>query len=165
MRHENRKTQNSINKSITFIEDLCWLLDSQKNTNYTEVLSLLSDLKKSTPVLDAPTIDDLIGILPQLLTDKTLFTTNKTLAQFSDEILGIKILNWHKRSRFEMIGVIICTVQDSPEVAAGISSYVLSNIMNNKEEIRKYQKESEKANNQFLWNDAIHKIVEMDKHE
>ncbi|OUO76953.1 hypothetical protein B5F53_15375 [Blautia sp. An249] len=165
MKQERNKSKKDFNKAVSFIEDLCWLLDSQKNTNYSEVLKTISDLKEQSVKAIEPSTDDLIGILPQLLTDKALFTTNKSLAQFSDEILGIEILNWHKRSRYEMIGVIICKVQESPTIATGISKYVLTNIMLNKEQIREYQKEIEKSNNQFLWNEAIHKIVEMEKNE
>lgn len=165
MKYDSKKNQKDFNKAISFIEDLCWLLDSQKNINYSDILKLLSEIKENSNTPQKPTTDDLIGILPRLLTDKTLFTTNKSLAQFSDEILGIEILNWHKRSRYEMIGVIICKVQESPTIAAGISTYVLTNIMLNKEQIRKYQKETEESNNQFLWNDAIHKIVEMGRNE
>ena len=164
MKQDNKKRL-EFNRSLSFIEDLCWLLDSQKNISYTEILKILNEIKSNKKQLVPPSTDELIGILPQLLTDKTLFTTNKSLAQFSDEILGIEILNWHKRSRYEMIGVIICKVQESPQIASGISTYVLTNILQNKEKIRKYQKEIERENVQFLWNDAIHKIVEMDKHE
>lgn len=161
MKQDGKKNKMELNKSISFIEDLCWLLDSQKSINYSEILKILSEIKRNKNNLLVPSTNELIGILPQLLTDKTLFTTNKSLAQFSDEILGIEILNWHKRSRYEMIGVIICKVQESPQIASGISTYVLTNILQNKEKIRKYQKEKEKENAQFLWNDAIHKIVEM----
>ena len=62
-----------------------------------------------------------------------------------------------------MIGVIICKVQESPKIADGISKYLLTNILKNKDKIHNYQLEVEKSNNQFLWNDAIHKIVEMEK--
>lgn len=161
MRTDNKKNKRDIDKSINFIEDLCWLLDSNKNINYSEIIKILSELKennKNMSSIDAST-NDLVGILPQLLTDTTLFSTNKALAQFSLEVLGIEILNWHKRSRNEMIGVIICKVQESKEVSEGISAYVLSNILKNKEQFTKIQKESEATNNQFLWNDAIHMIV------
>ena len=81
------------------------------------------------------------------------------MAQFSNEILNIQILNWEKRSRNEMIGVIICRVQDNEEIRKGISSYLLSNILKNKNEFAEIQKKSEKEHNNFSWNDAIHDIV------
>lgn len=162
---ENKKTKKDFEKSINFLEDLCWLLDSGKKNNYNEIIKIIKDIKSNQnfSVVNANHFenkaDTLIGILPKLLTDTTLFDTNRALAQFSNEILGIDILNWHKRSRNEMIGVIICKVQASPEVRNGISAYLLSDILENKEKIKKLQKETENSNNQFLWNDAIHKIV------
>ena len=164
MKSDNKKSRKDFEKSINFLEDLCWLLDSGKNNNYVELLRIISDIKKgnehvlSAQLGQAP--DELIGILPQLLTDRSLFDTNHDLAQFSSEVLGIEILNWHKRSRNEMIGVIICKVQESEEIRNGISSYVLTNILQNKDQIKAIQKETANSNNQFLWNDAIHKIVE-----
>lgn len=163
MKKENKKSKRDLEKSISFLEDLCWLLDSGKKNNYTEIIKILSDIRENQENSISDQLgqkpDELIGILPKLLTDITLFDSNKSLAQFSNEILRIEILNWHKRSRSEMIGVIICKVQESEEVRNGISSYVLTNILNNKEEIKKIKKESENNNNPFLWNDAIHKIV------
>lgn len=163
MKSESKKSRKEFDKSINFLEDLCWLLDSGKNNNYGELIKIISDMRKSkentisTQLGQEP--DELVGILPRLLTDKSLFDTNSSLAKFSAEVLGIEILNWHKRSRNEMIGVIICKVQESEEIRNGISSYVLTNILQNKEKIKKIQKETEDSHNQFLWNDAIHKIV------
>lgn len=163
MKKEIQKNKRDLEKSINFLEDLCWLLDSSKRNNYGEIIKILSDIRinqeNSISNQFGQKPDELVGILPKLLTDTTLFDSNKALAQFSSEVLNIEILNWHKRSRSEMIGVIICKVQESEEVRSGISSYVLTNILNNKEEIKKIQKESENSNNPFLWNDAIHKIV------
>ncbi len=158
MKGESKKNRRDLEKALNFLEDLCWLLDSGKKNNYSEIIKLISDLKNNNSSLHNDT-EELVGILPKLLTDTTLFDTNRALAQFSDEILGVEILNWHKRSRNEMIGVIICKVQESAEIRNGISSYLLTNILENKEKIKKLQKETEDSNNIFLWNDAIHKIV------
>lgn len=162
MKIESKKNKRELEKSLNFLEDLCWLLDSGKKNNYSEIIKLLSDLKNNILSVNSSissNTEELVGILPKLLTDLTLFDTNRALAQFSDEILGIKILNWHKRSRNEMIGVIICKVQESSEIREGISSYLLADILKNKEQIKKIQKETEDSNHQFLWNDAIRQIV------
>lgn len=169
MKLENKKNRKEFEKSINFLEDLCWLLDSGKNNNYGELIKIISDMKKSHENTISNQLgqepDELVGVLPRLLTDKALFDTNNALATFSAEVLGIEILNWHKRSRNEMIGVIICKVQESEEIRNGISSYVLTNILKNKEQIKKIQKETKDSHNQFLWNDAIHKIVEEKSYE
>lgn len=163
MKLDTKKNKKEYARALNFLEDICWLLDSGKNINYSEVFKIISTMKNTAESSLSEQLgqepDELIGVLPRLLTDITLFDTNKTLAQFSSEVLGIDILNWHKRSRNEMIGVIICKVQESPDIRNGISAFVLSNILKNKEEIKKLQKETEDNDSPFLWNEAIHKIV------
>lgn len=160
---ESQKNKKGIEKTINFLEDLCWLLDSGKKNDYKQIAKLLSNIKltSSNPLASqlGQEPDELIGILPRLLTDKTLFNTNGTLAEFSSDVLGIQILNWHKRSRNEMIGVIICQVQEDDNVRKGISSFLLSNILKNKEKINNFRKETEQTSNKFMWNDAIQRII------
>ena len=155
-----KKNEHSYEDMINFIEDLCWLLDSKKDMNYADIPRMLRRMSKGNEKTAIELQkEDLVGILPQVLTDTDLFRSNKSLAQFSNEILNIQILNWEKRSRNEMIRVIICRVQDNEEIRKGISSYLLSNILKNKNEFAEIQKKSEKEHNNFSWNDAIHDIV------
>lgn len=148
---------------LGFIEDLCWLLDSKRNMNFADVAKIVDDMKKEEQINKKENIDqlseDIIGILPRLLVDTTLFGSNKMLNQFADEILGIEIKNWEKRSRNEMIGVIICEIQGSDNKKRGVSLYLLENILAKKEEISKFQKKNEAEKNPFRWNDVIHNIV------
>lgn len=150
-------------ETLDFIEDLCWLLDSKKNMNFAEAAKIVDDMKKEERSQKKENIEqlseDIIGILPRLLVDTTLFGSNKMLNQFADEILGIEIRNWEKRSRNEMIGVIICEIQGSYNKKRGVSLYLLENILKKKEEIFKFQKKNETEKNSFRWNDAIHQIV------
>lgn len=155
-----RKNEQTYEDMISFIEDLCWLLDSKKDINYAEIPKVLRKVfKTNRNTLKELDKEDLVGILPQVLTDKELFSSNKSLAQFSEEILNIQILNWEKRSRNEMIGVIICKVQESEKIRKGISTYLLTNILKNKDIIARIQKKNEMENSPFSWNDAIHDIV------
>lgn len=148
---------------LGFIEDLCWLLDSKRNMNFSDVAKIVDDMKKEEQIHKKENVnqlsEDIIGILPRLLVDTTLFGSNRMLNQFADEILGIEIKNWEKRSRNEMIGVIICEIQGSESKKRGVSLYLLENILEKKEEISKLQKKNEAEKNPFRWNDVIHQIV------
>jgi hypothetical protein len=148
---------------LGFIEDLCWLLDSKRNMNFSDVAKIVDDMKKEEQIYKKENVnqlsEDIIGILPRLLVDTTLFGSNRMLNQFADEILGIEIKNWEKRSRNEMIGVIICEIQGSESKKRGVSLYLLENILEKKEEISKLQKKNEAEKNPFRWNDVIHQIV------
>ncbi len=148
---------------LGFIEDLCWLLDSKRNMNFSDVAKIVDDMKKEEQIHKKENVnqlsEDIIGILPRLLVDTTLFGSNRMLNQFADEILGIEIKNWEKRSRNEMIGVIICEIQGSESKKRGVSLYLLENILEKKDEISKLQKKNEAEKNPFRWNDVIHQIV------
>jgi len=50
---------------------------------------------------------ELIGSLPSILIDKKKFPTNESIVKLAEKSLGINILNWKKRSRNEIIGVLI----------------------------------------------------------
>lgn len=158
---KNKKNNKNLQNSLNFLEDLCWLLDSKKNMDFSEIIKILQSQKEVKQCAKKNELgkEELIGILPKILVDTSLFKTNKALADFSREVLNIDILNWEKRSRNEMIGVIICKTLESKEVEDGISAYLLSTILDNKEKIRELRNENEKQHNPFSWNDAIQKIV------
>lgn len=152
-------------ESLGFLEDLCWLLESKKNLDFSEVVKTIKEMRNENKIninvkTEATKLEeDIIGILPKILVDTTLFQTNKSLSQFADEVLNIQIKNWEKRSRNEMIGVIICQIQDSNTKLKGVSSYLLENIYQNRDEFVNIQKNKGSENNPFSWNDAIHEIV------
>ena len=158
---EKNKNYKDMQKTISFLEDLCWLLDANKNMNFSEVIKVLETQKKGKTLAKDNEFgrEILVGILPKILTDASLFKTNKSLWEFSREVLKIDILNWEKKSRYEMIGVIICKILESKEIEEGISAYLLTTILDNKERIGEIRIEKEKQHNPFSWNDAIQKIV------
>ena len=45
MKLENKKNKKEFEKSINFLEDLCWLLDSGKNNKYGELIKISSNIK------------------------------------------------------------------------------------------------------------------------
>jgi len=58
--------------------------------------------------------NDLLGRLTTLLIKPKFFPSNSELVYFSQQHLGIKVPNWQKRSRREIIGVIIEEVYTLP---------------------------------------------------
>jgi hypothetical protein len=58
----------------------------------------------------------LVGVLPSFLMDGDLFPTNEDIVEFSQVVLGISLTRWQKKSRYEIVGQIVChTDQASPE--------------------------------------------------
>lgn len=161
MDKRSTKQNVDINTALSFVEDICWLIDAKRNMNFSEIPKILKkSIKDNDALSNYESAEGLIGILPTLLVDNMLFKTNKELYDFSNEMLGFEIKNWHKRSRNEMIGVIICEVEKSDKVKDKVFANLLTHIKNNKEKIKILQNENK--DNQFSWNDTIQKIVEMD---
>src|SRR5690606_27194321 len=55
----------------------------------------------------------LVGTLPSFLVDEELFPTNEDIAEFSVSILNIHIPRWQKKSKYELIGHIVCNVNEA----------------------------------------------------
>ena len=160
------KSNIEIDKALRFVEDICWLIDSQKDINFSEIPKLI----KKKCELNSSAIDynnknvvsELIGVLPSLLVDSTLFKVNKDLAIFSTEVLGIEIKNWEKKSKYDIIGNILCLIQESEKIDDRVLKDLLSSIMKNKEKIKQLQEQKQSTEHPFSWNETIQRIVEME---
>jgi hypothetical protein len=94
-----------------FLEELGWLLSSYPNLDFRALAS--TDLSSSERnfgrhVSKNPNIHFLIGVLPVIFTDETYFGSNEDISEFAREALGLAIARWEKRSRYELIGLIVC---------------------------------------------------------
>lgn len=154
-----KKISKNNQASFRFLEDLCWLLDSNKNIDYSKLAKQLNVFLASETKDADLNVTQLIGVLPSLLTDTKIFKTNRELVEFSEEVIDVDITNWTKKSRNEIIGIIICGVEQSPKLANGILENILPQILNNKDEIINIKRNKIVHNNNFSWNEAIQKIT------
>ena len=126
------------------------MLDSNKDINFKEASKTLKQWRNLMIHGECETNKveksySLIGVLPSLLKDKELFPNNAKLAQFSEEVLSLSILRWDKRSRNEIIGLIICEVEDTNKQRLHQMSQCVGNIMNHKEQVKNIQENEEKT--------------------
>lgn len=155
---ENMKVLDT-DKFINFLEELCWLLESNRNLNFKKNSELLHMLRKnmiSKSSNDDGLVYNLIGVLPTLLKDETIFSSNSSLVQFAQEVLSLNMPRWEKRSRNELIGLIICNVEEANRNRLETLAQLTQKLLNNKEKI----KDAIKQENIFSWNDTIQKIIE-----
>jgi hypothetical protein len=159
---QNKKRK--INQAINLIEDLSWLIDSKKTIDIKEVPALLRSLLESNVPASGsnkyespnPNKNYLIGILPNLFQDLDLFKTNLDLADFAENVLQIPVSRAEKRSKYELIGLIVCEVINLNE--SNLSNLVdaLSKLTGNIESLKKIKEAKKLAN--FSWNDAIQEL-------
>lgn len=149
-----------LNQAINFFEELSWLFDSKKNIDYKEATLLLRNLLESSSVSFSdrfsspnPNKNYLIGILPNLFQDSELFKTNVDLAEFAESILKITINRPEKRSRYELIGLIVCEVTNLNETDLTSLVDSLAKLAGSNEKLKQIKEAKKQAN--FSWNDAI----------
>lgn len=151
-----------VQQFINFFEELSWLLDSNKEINFKNASKFLKLCRNSfAHGITSNTSDayDLIGVLPSLLKDNEIFQNNSQLVQFAQEVLEINIPRWEKKSRNEIIGLIICEVEDVNKERLNILTQWAANILSNKSQVKDMQSKAKTLGNIFSWNETIQKLV------
>lgn len=148
-----------------FIEELSWLLDSYSKIDIKSALNLLDagikepiEAKKAIGNYQSsnPNKDFLVGVLPRLFNDQSLFPSNDDLADFALSILNIQIARYYKKSKFEIIGHIVCQVNNLND--EGLSKLVkaLGVIAGDDKKMKELINKRTKEN--FGWNAIIQEL-------
>lgn len=167
MANDNKK-KNSLEyerqQFFNFFEEMCWLLDSNKEINFKNASKYLKDCRNV--LMHGISNDDrstdeynLIGVLPSLLKDREIFQSNSQLVQFASEVLALDISRWEKKSRNEIIGLIVCEVEDVNKERLDTLIKWTHNILNNKNEVKNLQSKAKSTGDMFSWNETIQKLV------
>lgn len=151
---------------INFFEELSWLLDTNKDLNFKKASIFLREYRKFAvhgAIVSGTSSNayDLIGVLPSLLKDNEIFQGNTQLVQFAEEVLALDIPRWEKKSRNEIIGLIVCEVEDvnvNKERLDTLTKWA-ANILKNKTRVREMQSKAKTTGNLFSWNETIQKLV------
>ncbi|WP_141415216.1 hypothetical protein [Caenispirillum bisanense] len=111
-------------KFARFIEELHWLLESNRDIDFKYMLKpLLSPENHSNTksyrfdefMPDNPNKQMLVGVLPVMFSDERLFPNNEDIADFSATVLNAKIPRWEKKSKYEIIGHIVCHTAEADD--------------------------------------------------
>ncbi|WP_017754234.1 hypothetical protein [Calidifontibacillus oryziterrae] len=163
----NKKQEGEINKAINFLEEFIWLFESKRNFKFNEVPNILRELLddpvnigpvEKKYVSPNPNIHFLIGVLPRLFKDRSLFPLNSSIIQFANEVLDIDVSSNAKRSRIELIGHIVCETDNLSDSKLEKLVRALTQLTGDEEKLTKV-KEAQ-INNNFSWNETIQKLTE-----
>lgn len=164
-RSQNVSDETKVKYAIDFLEELSWLVDSKKSLKLSELPNILRDRLMTSKVEGTankyvspnPNIHYLIGVLPRLFQDAKLFSRNEEIAEFANEVLGIDISRVEKRSKYELIGLIVCEANmlDDNKLDNLVKS--LAVITRSSEKIKSLAKE--KSSVGFSWNETIRKLA------
>jgi hypothetical protein len=162
----NKNDQIALKKAINFIEELSWLLDSKKGIDLKNIVSMLQGTVSEKNTIESfakdyrspnPNKHFLIGVLPKLFQDTRIFPSNESIAKFAEEILSINVSRYDKRSKYELIGLIICEAESLSDKRLSNLVTALSQITDSEEKLEKIREERKSIN--FSWNETIQKLT------
>lgn len=149
---------NKENKTLKFLKELLWLLDTYKDISLQDVIDLAE--RRSSCQSESYHLQDdgqyLVGVLPQIFQDEELFPKKEDILTFADEVLGIKLNIMAKRSRIEYIGTILCQVSNYNGDYKKLVE-ILETILSNESKMKEFKKRKKEEPN-FSWNDTIFKM-------
>lgn len=165
-RSKRRKRLESANAALNVIEELVWALSSRDGAaslreGISELRSMLQDDNSRDLLLEHvpknPNSRLLIGILPQLLADQKLFPANQDIERFARQLFSISISRWEKRSRYEMIGMLVMQVHELPDSKLTSLVRALTSLLNRDEAIENLRRDVSRVG--FSWNEAIRQLA------
>ena len=170
MKTNTKKTKedNKVKQAIDFVEELSWLIESNKKIGLSEIPSLLrekfffennSSINLDSYVPDNSNIHYLIGVLPKLFQDTRLFPKNEDISEFAEDVLRINVTRKDKRSRYEIIGLIVCNTSELNDKDLDAFVRYLSKIIHNSEKISELANVKHRTG--FSWNEVIREMGEV----
>ncbi|HEN8710333.1 TPA: hypothetical protein U8203_004966 [Pseudomonas putida] len=154
-------------KTLDLLQELIWAIRSRESTELSQGVSYLRNLashekmkrnKVARPLLRDRQSDlkALVGSMSLVLADTELFPANEDIAKFAVEALQIPISRWEKRSRYEMIGMLIMeSINASPDRLRDVGE-LLNKISNESDSMDVIKKSSRQVG--FSWNEAIRSL-------
>lgn len=155
-------SKNKINQIANYLEELSWLLESNKNLSLKDISSILREVNTvEQPIYNNNFTSNksrnfLVGILPKVLQDNQLFKSNSEMLDFAEEVLNLKPSRASKRSRIEYIGWIVCEVSNSKNNQLNELYNYLEDVIGDEIKIKKIKAAKKSPN--FSWNEAIRNI-------
>lgn len=172
-RTPSKSRQGSPTKVLRFIEELSWLLDRYGDVDLRATSRELLQINKSpaptgknavTPSAfegfapSNPNKMVLVGVLPGMFTDETLFPSNEDIAEFAENVLEVRIPRWDKKSKFELIGHIACNTSIADDAKLCQIASALKRMSTNDTQAKNIIETGrrEKKN----WNEIIQQLID-----
>lgn len=166
-KRKTKKTKTTdLNKVVAFMEELSWLIATYSNLDFKamsdiirEQLSTIAQEKSamSQYISDNPNQHFLVGVLPSVLNDENLFTTNEDIAQFAKSVMNVNLLRYGKKSRYELIGTIVCETNRLDDRALSELVNALSVLANKKDKAKNLIMARRQQN--YGWNVIIQELA------
>ena len=154
-------------KTLDLLQELVWAIRSRETSEMSSGVTYLRNLalhdksekRKSDKSFKSSLLDrrrdlkTLVGSMSLVLADSELFPSNEDIAKFAKEALQIPISRWEKRSRYEMIGMLVMESINASPARLREVGILLSKISEESESMEEIKKSARQTG--FSWNEAI----------
>ena len=153
-------------KASMILEDLAWSLQKISTSELIKISDLLrsravhgmsESAVSETHKSNNPNKHFLIGVLPRLFQDRNLFPLNEDIAGFAKEVLYLDMSRSEKRSRYEIIGKVVCETNELDDKQLSKLVKALEYMVESKVELKLMAEKKKSAN--FSWNKAIQEMT------
>jgi hypothetical protein len=147
-----------------FLEELFWVLGSNSHLEFRSILDRFEVVPLRSGngehlarhVSKNPNIHFLIGTLPIIFSDEKFFPSNEDIAEFASDALSLPISRWEKRSRYELIGRIVCETANLDDERLARLVDLLSRMVSNDPNAHNLIRD--RKLNHLSWNEIIQRI-------
>jgi len=151
MKNLDNSNKKKVQQAINFIEELSWLVNSKNVPDLKEIPNLIRSVISDNTSNIARKYssknqnkNSLVGVLPNLFLDLELFKSNGDIADFSLSVLKIEIPRFEKRSRFEIIGLIVCEVFSLEDKELEVLVNAIEELTGEKDKLKKVRTKSKR---------------------
>jgi hypothetical protein len=151
--------------ALRFIEELSWLLSGYQNLDFRKLADQIVTASRerhadvstiSDHISKNPNIPFLVGALPQLLDDSSIFPTNADIASFAEEVLILQVPRWQKKSKYEIIGHLVCSTYKLDDAKLSTLVSALTKLVSGDK--RAKQIIEKKKDYESNWNEIIRQL-------
>jgi hypothetical protein len=172
MRIITTKTKNSGQKQremrrfLNFLEELSWVMRNYSPSELESASRMINEYlhkdfeaKAAVGVYESanPNKHFLVGVLPRVFTDEALFPKNEDIAQFASSVMNVSITHAGKRSKYEIIGHIVCETNMLDD--EGLSKLVSALAALSKDDVRAKKLIARRKRQNFEWNAIIQELA------
>ncbi len=160
----------AVNKKIKrffrFLEELSWLTESYSDIDLKSATKLVDEiLSYKGQTFSIEKFDQigsnkqfLVGVLPRLFIDHMLFPTNNDIVQFANSVLSLQIPGHEKKSRYDIIGRVVCETNNLDDGALEILVKALNQLIQDKQLLENLIDKRRKEKENFSWNRVIQEL-------
>lgn len=162
----SKTNSTQLQRASMALDDVVWTLQKVNLGHLKDAAETLrSFLEKdisssavaSTYRSDNPNKHFLIGVLPRLFQDKELFPQNDDIADFAATVLKLEMSRTEKRSRYEIIGKVVCETDFLDDEKLSLLVQALERLVGNNDKLA--QMAERKRAGSFSWNETLQDLL------